>query len=197
MEVHMFLIPLLSKRSDLEYAQSRNDIFDLLFDPAPVNIYLGLVSDGIRVAGIGEIPQKSAYQYHTRDWRMGYRLDRPKAWGNVGFMGDFKNVDDAVSRTFPWKGEESFCLNNGRVVEYTGQKLKANKLHWTYIEPIMCVLSDTPAGNLEHFLKVLGYRRTEDFRVRGNWRTRLTLFCDGEEVGLDTWYLEFTKRIIY
>lgn len=193
----MFLIPLLSKRSDLEYAQSRSDIFDLLLDPAPANIYLGLFSEGIRVAGIGEIPQKSAYQYHTRDWMMGHRSDRPKAWGNVGFMGDFKNVDDAVSRTFPWKGEKSFCLNNGHVIEYIGQKLKASKFHWTYIEPIMCLISDAPTEKLDHFLKVLGYQKPEEFKARGNWKTRLTLFCDGKEVGLDTWYLEFAKRTIY
>lgn len=193
----MFLIPLLSKHSDLEYAQDRCAIFDLLFEPAPVNIYLGLTFNGIRVAGIGEVPKKTAYQYHTRDWLIGRSLERPKAWGNVGFMGDFKNVDNAVARTFPWKEEKSFCLNNGHVVEYTGQKLKATKFHWNYIEPIMCILSDAPAENLEHFLKVLGYQRTEDFMVRGDWRTRLILFCDGEEVGLDTWYLEFAKRTIY
>lgn len=182
----MFLIPLLSKYSDLEDAKERSDIFDLLLDPAPVNIYVGLFSDGMRVAGIGTIPKKSAYQYHTRDWMMDCNLEKPKAWGNVGFLGDFKNVDDAVSKTFPWKKKTSYCLNNGHVVEYTGQKLKANKLHWSYIEPIMCLLSNAPEENFNHFLKVLGYRKSEDFAVQGNWKNDLTLYCDGKEVGLDT-----------
>lgn len=193
----MFLIPLLSNRSDLENAKDRSDIFDLLFDSAPANIYLGLFSNGMRIGCIGTVPQKTAYQYHTRDWFVGQNIQKPEEWGNVGFMGKFKNVEDAVLKNFPWKKETSYCLNNGKVVEYTGQKLKANKHHWTYIEPIMCLISDSPAESFDHFIRVLGYHNSKGFMVRGNWRNGLALYCDGKEMAIDRWYLEFAKCTIF
>lgn len=60
----------------------------------------------------------------------------------------------------------------------------------------MCLISDEPAENFNHFLKILGYHRTEDFVVYGKWKSNLTLYCYGKEVGLDDWYLEFAKRTI-
>ena len=192
----MFIIPLRSRPSELEYAQNRSDIFDLQFDPSADNTYVGVVSNGLIVAGTGNIPHEFAFQYHTRDWVMGSDLNKTKAWGNVGFMGDFKSIDNAVSRTFPWKKEVSYCLNKGYISEYTGQKIKANKYHWMYAEPIMCCISDTPEESFNHFLDIIRYRKREDFVIRGNWKNGLVLYCDGKEMGLDSWYLEFIKRIL-
>ena len=33
-------------------------------------------------------------------------------------MGKFKNLDDAVAKTFPWKNKSSYCLNNGHVAKF-------------------------------------------------------------------------------
>lgn len=191
----MFIIPLFSKPSDLKYAMERSSIFDLMFNTT-ASIYVGLTSNSIIVAGKGTVPGEFALQYHLREWVIGNQLNNPKGLGNVGFLGTFSDEYNAIAETFPWKDKTSYCLNNGHVVKYTGQKLTPTKYNWSYIEPIMCLISDAPAENFNHVLKILEYHRTEDFVVYGKWKSNLTLYCYGKEVGLDDWYLEFAKRTI-
>lgn len=125
----MFIIPLFSKPSDLNYAMERSSIFDLMFNTT-YSIYVGLTSNSIIVAGIGTVPREFALQYHVREWIIGnQRCNNPKELENVGFLGTFSDEYNAIAQTFPWKDKTSYCLNKGHVVKYTGQKLTPTKLN--------------------------------------------------------------------
>lgn len=188
----MFIIPLTNRKSRVDTAISQNDIFDLFFkDDGYYKLAIIINVSTVTVVGAGTVDGAVALQVHSRKWENGHELSNPKPLGNQGFMGDYSNFDEVIKRLC--QKEDSYALDIGRVVQYTGQSLGAVDSHWNYIEPIMAVLSRrNPREEFSYFLRTLRYDNEKKFNFSGGlWKLGMLFFIDDREVSFEEWYYEF------
>lgn len=185
----MFIIPLPWDRKNLEDLPDRNDVFDLLMKNSTQQYYLVIQENTITWLGQGTVPGKVAYQIKSRSSTMNGNQGIPKALGNVGFMGKYSGIDDAILKLFP---KEGYCVSDMKFAAYKGQKLKGKKDHYSVIDPIICLLESDPSAELQKFFKVLGWGNRKSFTCSGTWTRNMKLFINSQEVqNLEKWFAEF------
>ena len=194
-EIAMLIIPLPWNRSELEYLEDRSAAFDLLMKGSTQQYYLVIQDNTITWVGQGTVPGRLAYHIHARASTMNGSQSFPggiviKDLGNVGFLGKFSGIEDAILKTFPQSG---YCVSNMKFTTYTGQKLKGKKDHYSVIEPILCLLSKHPSVQLQQFFQALGWGNRKHFSCNGTWKEKnMKLFMDGKEVStLEVWFANF------
>lgn len=162
----MFIIPLPWSRKDLEYLASESKLFDLEMESNTQNYFLVLEDNKITFIGIGSIEGFVAYQIRSRSVILNNAFASDISdvinHGNVGFGGDFSSINDAIKKIFPQKGK---CLSDMKLVDYNGQKIKANKEHYFCVEPIVALLSNNPTNRLSEYFKVIKW---DDNKNDGN-----------------------------
>lgn len=182
----MLIIPLPWNRSNLSDLRDTNDVFDLIMKDSTQQYYLVIQDNTITWVGQGTAPGKAAYQIKTRSSTMNGSQSIPKDQGNVGFMGKYSGIDDAILKLFPKSG---YCVSEMKFMVYNGQALKGTKDHYSLIEPILCLLSDHPSVELQHFFEVLHWGGRQRFDCSGTWKNNMKLFIGGREVlTLEVWF---------
>lgn len=185
----MLIIPLPWSRGNLEDLRDENDVFDLLMTDSTQQYYLIIQDNTLTWIGQGTVPGKVAYQIKSRSSTMNGKQSTPKSLGNVGFLGKYSGIDDAILKLFPHKG---YCVSNMKFTAYTGQKIKGKKDHYSVIEPILCLLGDNPAAGLKRFFQVLGWGGRKQFSCTGTWNGSMKLFVNGQEIStLEAWFTDF------
>lgn len=185
----MFVIPLPWNRQELEYLQNTNDVFDLIMNNSTQQYYLVIQDNMLTWIGQGTIPGKVAYQIKSRSSTMNGSQGIPKNLGNVGFLGTYSGIEDAILKAFPKKGA---CVSNMKFVPYKGQTLKGKKDHYSVIQPILCLLGSQPSSELQHFFQILGWGNRHQFHCSGTWEHNMKLFIgDQESPNLEMWFSDF------
>ena len=190
----MLIIPLPWSRRDLEDLRDRSSVFDLLIKESTQQHYLIVQDNTITWVGQGAVPGKAALYVRARVATMNGKQGYPdgcvfKDLGNVGFLGKFSGIDDAILKVFPKTG---YCISNMKFMQYTGQRLKGAKYHYEVIEPILCLLSDQPSIRLQHFFQILGWGGRKKFTCDGIWEKDMRLFIgDSRASTLEVWFGNF------
>ena len=111
----------------------------------------------------------------------------PKDHGNVGFLGKYSGIEDAIVKLFP---KEGYCISHMKVAEYTGQKLKGHKYHYSVIEPLLCLMGNQPSViRMEHFFHTLGFANEKQFHCTGTWNNNMKLYVDDRVAStLEVWF---------
>lgn len=196
----MFIIPLLWNRSNLEALRDTNDVFNLLMKDSTQPCYLILQGNTLTWVGQGTVPGKTAYQIRARSTTMNEPMDhQKKVWedlGNVGFFGKYSSIDDAIQKVFP---KEGYCVSNMKFTEYSGQKLKGHKYHYSVIEPLLCLMGSRPnTVRMEAFFKTLGITKKEHFHCSGTWNYDMELFVDSRRAQtLEIWFSYFCSKTLF
>lgn len=191
----MFIIPLPWSRSGLEDLRDANDVFNLLMKDSTQASYLILQEDTLTWIGQGTVPGKTAYQIRARSSTMNGTMGLPQDLGNVGFLGKYSSIDDAIRKLFP---KEGYCVSNMKFIEYTGQKLKGHKYHYTVLEPILCLMGTRPnTVRMEAFFQTIGDRNKERFRCAGTWDRGMELFVGNRRAEtLEIWFSYFCSIVL-
>lgn len=185
----MLIVPLPWSRSELEYLMGEADVFDLIMENSAQTHYLVIQEDTITLVGAGTVPGKFAVQLKTRSATMNGDTERPKNCGNIGFLGDYSSVDEFVLKKFPRGG---YCVSNMCFSKYSGQKLKPNKNHYSLIEPIVCLMREESAADLQHFFKTLGWGNRKSFTCTGNWNYNMKLYIgEKQAANLEVWFANY------
>lgn len=185
----MFIIPFPWHGEKLENLRDTSDIFDLLMKDSAQQFYLIIQGDTITWIGQGSIPGQVAYHIKSRSLSMNGIQGIPEDHGNVGFFGKYSSIDDAILKLFPKNG---CCVSNMTFTAYTGQKLKGKRNHYNVIYPILCLLSNQPSEELEHFFQVLGWGSRKHFHYSGTWNNNMKLFIDGcMASSLEEWFSSY------
>ncbi len=185
----MIIIPVPWDRRNLEYLRDESDLFDLLMKDSTQQNYLIIQDNSVTWIGQGTVPGKMAYQIKSRSFTMNGNQEIPKNHGNVGFMGKYSGIEDAVLKIFPKSG---YCVSNMKFDTYKGQKLKGKKDHYGVIDPILCLLGDKPSADLQHFFQKLGWGGRKPFTCSGTWKKDMKLFIGDSRVDtLEVWFTKF------
>lgn len=185
----MFIIPLPGNKQDFEVAYETDDVFDLIMDDHTQPHYLIIQENTISFIGLGKVPGKVALHIKSRKSTMNGDTSIPQMHGNVGFMGTFSSLEDAVSKLFPRKG----CgISNMKYVAYTGQSLRANRDHYVVIEPILCLMRRNPSQELNRFFQRLGWGGRTRFDCLGSWDKDMKLYIgDKLATSLEVWFANY------
>jgi len=184
----MFIIPLPWDRTNLADLRDTDDVFDLLMNDSTQQYFLVIQDNTITWVGQGTVPGKMAYQIKTRSSTMNGSRSIPKNQGNVGFMGKYSGIDDAVLKLFP---KDGYCVSKMKFAPYKGQKLKGVKDHYSVIDPILCLLGDNPSAELQRFLKVLNWGGRQHFDCSGTWDNMKLFIGDRSVSTLEVWFSNF------
>lgn len=184
----MFIMPLPWNRSDLELLRDTHHVFDLIMKDSTQQNYLIIQDNKITWVAQGTVPGKAAYQIQSRSLTINGASEIPKNLGNVGFLGKYSGIEDAILKVFPKNG---YCVSSMEFASYTGQKLKGKKDHYSVLTPITCLLGDQPSAELKHFFQILGWGNRKCFACSGTWRN-MNLLIDGKTVStLEEWFTTF------
>ena len=184
----MLIVALPWNRRELECLEDKSDLFDLYVDSSTQQYYLVIQDNRITWVGQGTAPGRFSYQIMSRTFTMNGSREPAKYQGNVGFLGDYSGIEDAICK-FPSNG---FCVTNMHFLEYTGQKLKGHSSHYSVIEPILCLIGKNPNENLEQFFETLRWGNRKVFRCSGIFEHNMKLFIDNEEMpNLESWFANF------
>ena len=185
----MLVVALPWNRRELEYLEDESDLFDLYMENSTQQFYLVIQENKITWIGQGTVPGKFSYQIMSRTFTMNGNREKAKCQGNVGFLGNYSSIEDAVHKLFPSKG---YCVTNMHFTEYIGQKLRGHSNHYNVIEPILCLMGKNPNDRLEHFFEVLGWGNRKVFHCSGMFEHNMRLFIDNEEIpNLESWFASF------
>lgn len=185
----MLIIPLPWSREDLEILRNEHDVFDLIMTNSTQQFYLIIEDDTITWVGQGTVSGKVSYQIKSRTIELGEGEEKPVLIGNVGFGGNFDSVEDYISKHFPLNG---YCIENMRFSNYSGQRIRGNKDHYAVIEPIICLLSNSPSNRLRHFLQTLGWGERKKIECSGTWENNLKLLIDDKVYPtIESWLIKF------
>lgn len=190
----MFIIPLPWDRRQLQDLRDENDVFDLIMNDSTQQYYLVIQDDTITWVGQGTVPGKMAYQIKSRSATMNGGSEIPKNHGNVGFMGKYSGIEDAILKLFPKSG---CCVSNMKFADYKGQKLKGKKDHYSVIDPILCLMGDNPSADLQRFFKTLGWGGRKPFTCSGAWKKDMKLFIgESRAATLEVWFSNFCSTAL-
>lgn len=185
----MFIIPIPKDKDFLPDLLETNSVFDLIMDNYQNPFYLILKKNTITWVGEGTVPGKLAFQISVRSSTMNGNLETPKTLGNVGFLGTFSGIDDAISKTFAPGG---YCVSNMQFFRYRGQKLKAAKNHHLLIIPLISLFANDPASELKHFFHLLNWGNRKSYECSGNWQQGIRLYVAGSEApSLEEWFTNY------
>lgn len=185
----MLIVPLPWSRSNLEYLRDENGVFDLIMDNSTQTYYLVIQEDTVTWIGAGTVPGKFSVQIRKRSTTMNGDIDRPQTLGNIGMFGDYSGIEDAVLKRYPRNG---YCVSNMNFVTYSGQKLRQHKDHYSVIEPILCLMGDNPAADLQKFFRNLGWGGRKAFTCTGSWDNNMKLYIgDKRAVNLEVWFANY------
>ena len=191
----MFIISLPWSHSSIEALQDANNVFNLLMKASTQDSYLILQENTLTWIGQGTVPGKTAYQIRARSSTMNGTMGSPQDLGNVGFLGKYSSIDDAIRKLFP---KEGYCVSNMKFIEYTGQKLKVHKYHYNLLEPILCLMGTRPnTVRMEAFFQTLNLRNNEQFRCTGTWDRNMELLVGNRRAKtLEIWFSYFCSIIL-
>ena len=186
----MFIMSFPWQREKLRDLCFRHDVFYLLMKESTQASYLVLRDNTVTWLAQGTIPSKTAYQIRSRSATMNGSTELPVTHGNVGFLGNYSNIEDAVQKLFPHNG---YCVSNMKFQSYTGQKLKTHKYHYSVIEPLLCLLDgNSDSMKLESFFRTLRFPDCKLFQYSGDWNGTMQLFINSEKVEtLERWFSYF------
>ena len=191
----MFVIPLPICRDETGFLAYRRSEFDLCINDERHPHYLIIQGNAVTWIGQGSVPGMAAYQIVSRETVMNGKLGLPVNRGNMGFLGKFSGLDDAVRKLFP---KEGYCVSGMRFSAYTGQRLTAKKEHFMLIEPIVAMLdSDDPAGELRKFFSSMGWGSNTPFECSGLWSNGMRLWIGREPMSsLEAWYVALCSKTL-
>lgn len=184
----MIIIPIRGK--DVDLLEDENDVFDLAMKTCHEQYYLIIQGNTVTWIGEGTISGELAVQIKSRSTTMNGRSEYPKNLGNIGFLGTYPNMKEALNKLFPAKG---FAVSNMNYVHYTGQALTAKEDHFGVIAPLFCLLGRNPSSDLHHFFEKLGWGGQKRFSCSGTW-DRMRLFIEDHEAStLEEWFDEYCR----
>lgn len=185
----MFIIPLPGNRRDFEVVYETNDVFDLLMDDHAQPHYLIIQDNSISLVGMGNVSGKVALHIKSRTSNINGDTNNPQMHGNVGFLGTFSSLEDAVTKLYSRKG----CgVSNMKYVTYSGQTLRTNRDHYVLIEPILCLMRSNPTVELKSFFQNLGWGGRTRFDCSGAWGRDMKLYIGGKlAASLEVWFANY------
>lgn len=191
----MFIIPFPWNHRELENLHDENDVFDLIMEDCIKQYYLIIQDNTITWIGEGTVPGHFAVQLRFRSSTMNGSQGTPQFLGNVGFLGRYSGVEDAILKLFP---KDGYCASNMKYEAYKGQKLKGNKNHYYVITPLLCLLRggrygcNSASSELQHFFQTLGWRNRKHFDCSGTWNNDMKLYIDSNMIStLEIWFTNY------
>lgn len=182
----MIIIPIRGK--DVDFLKGENDVFDLIMNESHEQYYLIIQGNTVTWIGEGTIPGELAVQLKSRSTTMNGKLENPKNLGNIGFLGTYPNLNEALNKLYPHNG---FAVSNMKYVRYTGQALTAKELHILLIKPLLCLLGYNPASDLQQLFQSRGWGK--QFSCSGTWDYMRLYIGDRAVSTLEEWFNEYCR----